>query len=68
MYIEGANKGVYLSTAKKFSKGSQETAEQLVNNRKFDSFELINYERFCDMLGVVKKDSFKPWAKFVQEK
>lgn len=68
MYIEGANKGVYLSTAKEFSKGCIETVDKVVNNRKFDSFNLVNFERFCNMLGVVKKDSFKPWAKLVEEK
>lgn len=67
MYIENANKGIYLSTAKEFSRGCKETTEQLLNNRKFDTFDLVNYEKFCSMLGIIKKDSFKPWMKFVED-
>ena len=42
MYIEGANKGIYLSTAKEFSKGCKETAADLINNRKFDYCLFLN--------------------------
>ncbi len=66
MYIEDAHKGIYLSTAKEFSRGCKKTSEQLLSNRKFDTFDLVNYEKFCSMLGVIKKDSLKPWMKFVE--
>lgn len=67
MYIEDAKKGIYLSTAKDFSKGAKETADNLLNNRKLDKFDLINYKEFCNMLGVIKKDSYKPWMKLVEK-
>jgi len=66
MYIEDANKGIYLSTAKDFSRGSKETAEQLLINRKFERFDLVNYNEFCNMLGVIAKNSYKPWMKLVE--
>lgn len=66
MYIEGRSKGIYLSTAKRFSKGSKETSDKLINDRKLERFDLINYEQFCEMLGVIKKDDHKPWKKFIK--
>ncbi len=66
MYIEDCKKGIYLSTAKHFSRGAKDIADTLLNNKKLDKFDLINYEEFCSMLGVIKKDSYKPWMKLVE--
>lgn len=65
MYIEGSKKGIYLSTAKDFSKGSKEIATNLLSDRKLDKFDLVNYQEFCNMLGVIKTDKYKPWIKLV---
>ena len=45
MYIEGVRKGIYISTAKSFSRACQETQSTLLNDRKFEHFEyhLQNY-------------------------
>lgn len=67
MYIEDCKNGIYLSTAKDFSGGSKDTASNLLNNKKLDKFDLINYEEFCNMLGVIKKGSNKPWMKLVED-
>lgn len=67
MYIENAKKGIFLSTAKDFSRGSKETAMSLLNNRKFEYFELVDFNRFCSLLGVIKKDAYKPWMTFIED-
>ncbi|MEK4525327.1 restriction endonuclease [Paenibacillus sp. FSL K6-1122] len=66
MYIKDARKGIFLSTAKDFSKGAKETVNDVLNNRKFDFFELKDFKSFCDMLSVLKTEDYKPWNKFIK--
>ena len=65
MYIEGARKGIFLSTAKRFSKGSIETAQQLLDSRKLDYFEFINYDKLRSLIQSRNID--RPWKPLVQE-
>lgn len=65
MYIEDARKGIFLSTAKNFSKGSIETARQLIDSRKLDFFEFINYDKLQNLIQNRTID--KPWKPLVQE-
>lgn len=61
MFIENSRKGIVVSTADHFSKGSKKTIEELLDERRLEFFELIDFKRFCNMLNVIKKDNFKPW-------
>jgi restriction system protein len=67
MYLKDSRKGIYLSTAKDFSKGAKKTANSVLDNRKFELFELKNFESFCDMLNVLKKEDYKPWRQFIEK-
>jgi len=69
MYLNDARRGVVLSTAKKFSREAQDSADKMLVSRKFDNFDLVDYKSFCSMLGVVKEqggEDFKPWHKFAK--
>lgn len=50
LFIEGKRRGIYISTADKFSKGSKETADKLLRQRKLDYFELIDYQKLCSLI------------------
>lgn len=63
LFIEGQRKGIYISTAKRYSKGSKETAEKLIRNRKLDYFELIDYDKLCSLMGNINEK--KPWSSLV---
>ena len=66
LFIEGSKKGIYVSTAKKFSKGSIEVANELVNNRKLEYFNLIDYDKLVSMLNI-EKNIKKPWEEFAKQ-
>lgn len=52
LFIKGKRRGIYISTANKFSKGSKETANKLLKQRKLDYFELIDYQKLCSLINV----------------
>lgn len=65
MFIEGSRRGIYVSTAEKFSRGSKKTANQLLENRKLYYFELVDYDKICAFI----KDSAenKGWRDLIDE-
>lgn len=63
LYIEDKRKGIFISTAKKFSKGSKDVAKRLIDDRKLDYFELIDYDKLCSLIKVTGEH--KPWKKLV---
>jgi HJR/Mrr/RecB family endonuclease len=67
MFLKNSQKGIYLSTASHFSKGSLEIQNTLLRERNFELFELIDFDKFIKMMNVLKKDHYKPWYKIVQE-
>lgn len=67
MFIENSQRGIILSTAKRFSKGSVDVQQNLLNEKRLDYFELVDFEGFCSMLNVIKKDDIKPWKSAVEK-
>lgn len=64
LFIEDKRKGIYISTAKRYSKGSKDVAKGLINNRKLDYFELIDYDKLCSLIGNIKEK--KHWSRLVK--
>lgn len=57
---------IFVSTADHFSKNAVNAAEKVVRDKKFDSFDLIDYHRFVSMLNL-KKDKFpNEWEKLLK--
>jgi restriction system protein len=67
MFIENSRKGIIVSTADHFSRGSITVTEQLLNKNKLEKFELVDFHRFCEMLDVIKKNTGKPWENKVEK-
>lgn len=63
LYIEDAKKGIYISTAKRFSEGSVDVVERLIENRKLDFFELINYDKLQALIKNTEEK--KVWKDLV---
>lgn len=64
LYIEDYRKGLFISTAKDFSKGSKKLANDLLSSRKVDYFEYINYDKLCSLIKNHNEE--KPWKKIVE--
>lgn len=52
LFIEDSRKGIYISTAKRFSAECNKTAMKLMENRKLDYFELIDYDRLFSLIKI----------------
>jgi len=61
MYIKSSKRGIFVSTAKKFSIESKKIRNELLETKKLDYFELIDFNRFCDILLLTSKKITKPW-------
>ena len=61
LFIEDKNKGIYVTTAKDFSRGTKKMIKEQLLKRKFERFDLINYNDFVSMHNFVNKDTVKPW-------
>lgn len=66
LFIEGSKKGIYVSTAKKFSRGAKDVATNLLESRKLTYFELIDFSKFCGLLKNTKKPD-KIWKDLLKE-
>ena len=64
LFIEDKRKGIYISTAKSFSKGSKKIAKKLLDNRKLDYFELVDYDKLCYFIGDMEEK--KHWSRLVE--
>ncbi|MBQ3545099.1 MAG: restriction endonuclease [Lachnospiraceae bacterium] len=64
LFIEDKRKGIYISTAKRYSKASKEVAAELIKNRKLDYFKLVDYDKLCSLIGDIKER--KHWDKLVK--
>lgn len=64
LFIKDQRKGIYISTAKRYSKASKEVAEELIKNRKLDYFELIDYDKLYSLIGNIEEK--KPWSGLVE--
>lgn len=60
LYIEGKSRGIYVTTSKKYSKGCKCLKEKMLNERKLEYFDLIDFDRLIAMLHLEKKD--RPWS------
>lgn len=65
LFIEDRRKGIYISTANRFSKGSIDTADKLLKQRKLDYFELIDYEKLCSLINLSAPPN-EVWKKLVE--
>jgi restriction system protein len=64
MYLNSASRGIVLSTANSFSRESKRAAASIMDSRKFTTFELVDYNRFVEMLNAVAAEGgqdYKPW-------
>lgn len=66
LFIDGAKKGIYVTTAKKFSKGCEKISRQLLESGKLDYFNLIDCDSLLSMLNL-NKVSKKTWDKFTKD-
>lgn len=66
LFIEGKEKGIYVSTAERFSKGSTDVANNLIQSRKLSYFEFVNYDKLCSLIRQ-HGATHSPWEQLVKE-
>jgi len=66
LYIKDSKKGIYVTTAKEFSKASKNVSNILLNSRKLDYFELVNFDKLISMVNINNMVT-KPWVEFTKK-
>ncbi|MDE7327661.1 MAG: restriction endonuclease [Lachnospiraceae bacterium] len=66
--IGEANACIFVTTADHFSKPAQNAAQKVVEKKVLDSFELIDYHRFVDMLKLQRENYPRQWEQLLQIK
>lgn len=64
MLIEGRARGLVLSTACRFSISSKKVIAKVLEQQKVDTFELVDFERFCAMLRLANSSVAQTWRQF----
>lgn len=58
----------FVTTANHFSKSAQDAARKVVEKNILDSFELIDYQRFVDMLNLQRENYPRKWESLLRIK
>ncbi len=66
MTYSNNKKGIFVSTAEKFSSEAVKFSNGIISNRNIDQFDLINKNQFLDIFNFVKKDISNPFDRFKQ--
>ncbi|VDN46700.1 conserved protein of unknown function [Petrocella atlantisensis] len=56
---------IFVTTADHFSKQAKQHASDAIDKKIVEEFELINYKRFIEMLGLYKSTKTEMWRKFL---
>lgn len=64
LFIEDRRSGIYISTAERFSAGAKNTVTNLLNQRKLDYFQFIDYDKLCSLIDTTLP-SVPRWKEFV---
>ena len=59
---------VFVTTANHFSKPAQDAAKKVVEKKILSSFELVDYDRFVNMLKLQRKDYPTKWEELLKIK
>jgi len=69
MIINGSKKGIYVSSAKKYSDYTIKIKKDILIKNIVERFELINFNNFIDMLRLVNRnENNKKWKELYDEK
>jgi restriction system protein len=68
MFINNSKKGMIVSTADHFTKIAIKTGEEEVKKGKLTSFDMIDFDNFCAMLNLVRKDQNPPWLALAEKR
>lgn len=67
MWIKQSKKGIYVTTADHYSNVSVKTINQMISEQILETFEMIDFKRFIEMLNVVKSPKEAIWEKLMNE-
>jgi hypothetical protein len=68
LFIEDRNKGIYVTTARDFSRNTKKMIKEQLSKRKFERFDLVNYNDFVSMHNLANKITVKPWEDILLNK
>ena len=67
LVLNKSRKGIFVSTADHFSKDCQKTVQTILSERIATHFELVDFERFTEMLAILKQEDIEPWRVVVDK-
>lgn len=67
MWIKQSRKGIFVTTADHYSNVSVKTINQMISKEILESFEMIDFERFVEMLHITKSPKEAVWEQLMNE-
>lgn len=68
MIYQNTSKGIFVSTAEKFSSEAVKFSKGIIENRNIEKFELMDKDRFLSIFNFIKTDIDNPFDKYRQWK
>jgi restriction endonuclease Mrr len=65
--LQNGKNCIYVSTSKKFSEPAIEAAQQAIKVGAVESYELFDFDRFCDVLKLTTEVDPAPWKSYLRK-
>lgn len=65
--LQNGKNCIYVSTSKKFSEPAIEAAQQAIKVGAVESYELFDFDRFCDVLKLTTEIDPAPWKSYLRK-
>lgn len=65
MHLRGATRGAIVSTARAFSQLARRHAATITRTRRFEYFELVDFDRLRSMLRLLPPTRAEPWRPYI---
>jgi restriction system protein len=65
LLVNRSRKGIFVSTADHYSKETFKTIDTILGEDVVTKFDLIDYNRFTEMLSVIKNEKKEPWISLI---
>jgi len=66
MFIDNYKRGIYVTTAKKYSIGAKNILEKILKKRDITKFDLIDFDTLVSIFNLQKINNSAPWEKLIK--
>jgi len=66
LLINRSKKGIFVSTSNHYSKETIKTIDMILKENIVTRFELVDFKKFTEMIGIIKSEKDEPWMKLIE--